>query len=94
MAFTKDEWEEVLKGLLSVPIKFRTKPWKKATEAIEEILQSKIQITPDVIPSELRYVPVCSLCSKPIKLGEDYVYTHSRGHLHYDCFHLEVPANP
>jgi hypothetical protein len=82
----KAEWEEVLKGLLSVGLKQRTGAHSKALGFVEAILARTNDLAPALAPDCTHYAVACDLCHRQIHVIDDYVYKAITGrYLHYDC---------
>ena len=84
----KAEWEEVLKGLLSVGIKQRTGAHSKALEFVEGILARTNDLAPALTPDCTHYAAACDLCRRSIHVVDDYVFKALTGrYIHWDCLY-------
>jgi len=82
----KAEWEQILKGLLSVPLKQRTGVHTKAVEFVEGVLARTNELAPSLTPDCVRFGVACELCGQSIHVLDDYVYKAiTARYLHYDC---------
>lgn len=84
----KAEWEEVLKGLLSVSAKQRTQVHAKALEFVEGILARTNELAPPLAADCAHYAVGCRLCGKQIHVIDDFVYHALTGtYSHMDCWY-------
>jgi hypothetical protein len=91
---TKVEWKDIQVALLSVPIRHRTKAWKKASDFVNTVISKPNALAIPLSPDGFHYVPECDLCHKPISLDEDHVHKAlTSTYRHYDCFHLAPPES-
>ena len=90
---TKNEWKELQVALLSVPIRQRTKAWRKAFDFVTRVLSDTNGLAVSIRPDSIHYVPECDLCHKAISIDDDFVFRATMGsYRHYDCFHASYNA--
>jgi len=82
----KTEWEELLKGLLAVPFKARTKVWQKTVDWIQKILSGTNTLAVKISADGVHYAVSCGLCKHAIHIADDFVFHSVEGiYRHYDC---------
>lgn len=87
-ALTKEKWANLKEVLLHVPIRVRNVAWKDAMSVVEQILEGRNNLTPDIDPKTGRFAIECGLCHEQIDVDEDFVrHALTATYVHYDCHH-------